>query len=100
MVEDSEIIKEMMVMVVEAVEVVVAVEVVEAAEEVDLMMDKEVADSEANKEVETNLVVVTINQDLQEEVASRTRQKESKREEDEYKIYIDLNEYFYLLFIN
>ena len=81
--EDLEIIKEMMVMIVEVVEeveAVVAVEVVEVVEEVDLMMDKEVVDLEVNKGVEVNLVEVAINQ---EEVVLRTRQKESKREEDE-----------------
>lgn len=84
--EDLEIIKEMVVMIVEVVEEaeeVVAVEVVEAAEVVDLMTVKEAADLEVNKEVEIDLLVVTINQDLQEEVVLRTRQKESKREEDE-----------------
>ena len=84
--EDLEIIKEMVVMIVEVVEEVeevVAVEVVEAAEVVDLMTVKEVADLEVNKEVEIDLLVVIINQDLQEEVVLRTRQKESKREEVE-----------------
>lgn len=84
--EDLEIIKEMVVMIVEVVEEVeevVAVEVVEAAEVVDLMTDKEVADLEVNKEVEIDLLVVVINQDLQEEVVLRRKQKESKRVEDE-----------------
>jgi len=84
--EDLEIIKEMVVMIVEVVEEaeeVVAVEVVEAAEVVDLMTVKEAADLEVNKEVEIDLLVVVINQDLQEEVVLRTKQKESKRVEDE-----------------
>ena len=103
--EGSEIIKETVVMVVEVAEVaevVVVVVEVEAAEEdakVDLMVDKEEADSVVNKEVEIDLVVVTAHQDLQDKVVLRIEQKKSKREEDEWKLHIDWNEYFYLLFI-
>lgn len=49
-----------------------------AKEVVDLVMNREVAVMMVENSVEE-----TINQDLQEEEGSRTRQKESRREEDE-----------------